>query len=88
MTFYLFLFSSFSKSFFIVQIATYLVNVSFRHYLYMLTISILHFRAIMGLPHTHALSSIMHKTGRGTVCKNAPRIVFAIRISVRTLIND
>ena len=54
-TFYLFLFTSFSKSFFIVLFATYSVNVNFRHYLYMLTVRILYFRAIMGLPHTRAL---------------------------------
>ena len=52
-----FLFTSFSKSFFIVLFATYSVNVNFRHYLYsiMLTIWLLYFRAITELPRTHAL---------------------------------
>ena len=58
-TFYLFLFTSFSKSFFIVLFATYSVNVNFRDYSYMLTVWILYFHAIMVLPHTH-------DTGRGT----------------------
>ena len=54
-TFYLFLFTSFSKSFFIVLFATYSVNVNFRNYSYMLTVRILYFHAITWLPHTHAL---------------------------------
>jgi len=37
-TFYLFLFTLFSKSFFIVLFGTYSVNVNFRDYLYMLTV--------------------------------------------------
>ena len=67
----LFLFTSFSKSFFIVLFSTYSVNVNFRDYLYMLTIWILYFRAVMGLPHTHALC-MTHSTQdrRGTLCKN------------------
>jgi len=52
--FIFFLFTSFSKSFYIVLFATHSVNVNFRDYLYM-TVWILYFRAITGLPHTHAL---------------------------------
>ena len=37
-TFYLFLFNSFSKSFFIVLFAIYSVNVNFRDYSYTLTV--------------------------------------------------
>jgi len=43
MTFYLFLFTSFSKSFFIVLLPLIYFNVNFRDYLYMSTIWILYF---------------------------------------------
>jgi len=36
-------------------LTTYSVNVNFRDYLYMLTVWILYFHAITGLPHNHAL---------------------------------
>ena len=67
--FIVFLFTSFSKSFFIVLFATYSVNVNFRDYSYMLIAWILYFHAITGATH----SCIMHDTGRGTFCKNADR---------------
>jgi len=55
-TFYFFLsFTSFSKSFFIVLFPLIQFNVNYCDYLYMLTVWILYFNAITGLPHTHAL---------------------------------
>ena len=57
-TFYLFLFTSFSKSFFIVLFATYSVNVNFRDYSYHVD----HMNPLFpcdhgaaSLPHTHAI---------------------------------
>jgi len=67
-TFYLFLFTSFSKSFFIVLFATYSVNVDFRDYSYYVDRMNPLFQCDHGAA-TH--SCIMHDTGRGTLCKNA-----------------
>ena len=50
-----FLFTSLSKSFFIVLFATYSVNVNFRDYSYYVDCMNPLFHAITGLPHTHAL---------------------------------
>ena len=67
-TFYLFLCTSFFKSFFIVVFATYSVNVNFRDYSYYVD------RMNLLFPCDHEAathSCIMHDTGRGTLCKNA-----------------
>ena len=66
-TFYLFLFTSFSKSFFIVLFATYSVNVNFRDYSYYVD----RMNPLFPCDHGAATHScIMHELGRGTVCKN------------------
>jgi len=67
-TFYLFLFTSFSKSLFIVPFATYSVNVNFRDYLYYVD----RMNPLFPCDHGAATHScIMHDAGRGTLCKNA-----------------
>jgi len=64
----LFLFTSFSKSFFIVLFATYSVNVNFRDYSYYVD----RMNPLFPCDHGAATHScIIHDTGRGTVCKNA-----------------
>ena len=67
-TFYLFLFTSFSKSFFIVLFATYSVNVNFRDYSYYVD----RMNHLFPCDHGAATHScIMHDPGRGTSYKNA-----------------
>jgi len=64
----LFLFTSFSKSFFIVLFATYSVNANFRDYSYYVD----RMNALFPCDHGAATHlCIMHDTGRGTLCKNA-----------------
>ena len=65
-----FLFTSLSKSFFIVGLlfATYSVNVNFRDYSYYVDCMNPLFPCDHGAA-THLC--IMHDTGRGTLCKNA-----------------
>jgi len=67
-TLYIFLFTSFSKSFFTVLFATYSVNVNFRDFIYYID----HMNPLFSCDHGAATHScIMHDTGRGTLCKNA-----------------
>ena len=69
-TFYLILFTSFSKSFFIVLFATYSVNVNFRDYSYYVD----RMNPLFPCDHgtaTATHSCIMHDTGHGTLCKIA-----------------
>ena len=62
----LFLFTSFSKSFFIVLFAAYSVNANFRDYSYYVDCMNPLFPCDHGAA-THLC--IMHDTGRGTLCK-------------------
>ena len=63
-----FLFTSLSKSFFIVLFATYSVNVDFRDYSYYVD----RMNPLFPCDHGAATHSwIMHDTGGGTLCKNA-----------------
>ena len=66
-TFYLFLFTSFSKSCFIVLFATYSVNINFRNHSYYVD----RMNPLFPCDHGAATHScIMHDTGRGALCKN------------------
>ena len=63
-----FLFTAFSKSFFIVLFATYSVDVNFDDYSYYVD----RMNPLFLCDHGAATHScIMHDTGRGTLCKNA-----------------
>ena len=75
-TFYLFLFTSLSKSFFIVLFATYSVNVNFRDYSFYVD----RMNPLFPCDHGAATHScIMHEVGRGTVCKMLP-VVAVVQI--------